>query len=273
MKEIHVSSWEECQNKFKELEEYRSGLKRDNITYISRILYRGQANSQWRLESTLERAVKDERSYLDLYFGLILSIKSEIESFTNKFWDLSYQDYQTWLKSDQALLLPNMPGIEYMVYLRHHNFPSPLLDWTRSSHIATFFAFHNNNDEFKNVSIYAYIEIVGHGKFYWSNQPRIHTIGQNIRTHQRHFRQQCEYTFCVMEDETRPYYCCHENVFELNDKRQDLLWKINIPVTERAKVLSYLDSLNINAFSLFGSEESLMSTLALREFHLTDRNS
>jgi len=34
------------------------------------------------------------------------------------------------------------------------------------------------------------------------------------------------------------------------------------------KVLKILDSYNLNAFSLFGSEESLMETLAARELDL-----
>lgn len=43
-------------------------------------------------------------------------------------------------------------------------------------------------------------------------------------------------------------------------------WKFTIPVTERMRVLAVLDEHNLNAFSLFGSEESLMETLAAREF-------
>jgi hypothetical protein len=45
------------------------------------------------------------------------------------------------------------------------------------------------------------------------------------------------------------------------------LWKFNIPSTERLKVLRVLDEYNLNAFSLFGSEESLMETMALRKLY------
>jgi len=44
------------------------------------------------------------------------------------------------------------------------------------------------------------------------------------------------------------------------------LVKFNIPSTERVKVLKFLDAFNLNAYSLFGSEESLMETIAIREF-------
>jgi hypothetical protein len=46
------------------------------------------------------------------------------------------------------------------------------------------------------------------------------------------------------------------------------LWKFNLPSGERLKVLGQLDDMNLNAYSLFGSEESLMDTIALREMEL-----
>jgi hypothetical protein len=57
----------------------------------------------------------------------------------------------------------------------------------------------------------------------------------------------------------------HEDVFACGNPHQDVLWRFNIPWTERPKVLKLLDSYNLNAFSLFDSEESMMETLALRE--------
>jgi len=54
---------------------------------------------------------------------------------------------------------------------------------------------------------------------------------------------------------------------ELLNTHQDLLWKFSIPTSEKFKVLRRLDLYNLNAFSLFSSEESLMQTMALREFH------
>jgi hypothetical protein len=56
----------------------------------------------------------------------------------------------------------------------------------------------------------------------------------------------------------------HESMVDLSESHQDRLWKFNIPWTERLKVLRILDTYNLNAFSLFDSEESLMETMALR---------
>jgi hypothetical protein len=47
------------------------------------------------------------------------------------------------------------------------------------------------------------------------------------------------------------------------------LTKFNIPSSERHKVLRLLDEHNLNAFSLFGTEESLMETLAMRKLTLS----
>jgi hypothetical protein len=69
-------------------------------------------------------------------------------------------------------------------------------------------------------------------------------------------------------------YASHEAVFGCKDKddEQDLRWKFNIPSTERLKVLRMLDSYNLNSLSLFGSEESLMETMALRELDFKQMN-
>lgn len=57
----------------------------------------------------------------------------------------------------------------------------------------------------------------------------------------------------------------------LSEGPQGLAWKFNLPASEKWKVLKYLDALNINGFSLYGSEEGLMKTLAIREMHLGSR--
>lgn len=117
------------------------------------------------------------------------------------------------------------------------------------------------------------MEHAGKGKSHSGNNPIIYSIGPYIRTHKRHFLQHCEYTLCTVNNDKQIFFACHEDVFSINNEEgQDLLWKINIPISEKIKVLSYLNSMNINSFSLFGTEESLMATLALREFHLEERN-
>jgi len=65
--------------------------------------------------------------------------------------------------------------------------------------------------------------------------------------------------------------CAARGGFARNDRDQDVLWKFNVPSSERVKVLRILDGYNISALSLFGSEESLMETMALREIYFRDK--
>jgi hypothetical protein len=59
-------------------------------------------------------------------------------------------------------------------------------------------------------------------------------------------------------------------VFGLGE--EDVVMKINIPMKERLKVLKLLDAHNLNAFSLFGTEESLVETMAIRELESSRTN-
>ena len=93
----------------------------------------------------------------------------------------------------------------------------------------------------------------------------VYFFGPYVKTHRRHVLQQSQYTACLsFHDEWR--FESYDSVFEHGRRQQAFCWKFTIPATERRRVLALLDEHNLNAFSLFGSEESLMETLATREF-------
>lgn len=235
---------------------------------FSNLLFRGQGNACWFLETTLERFCKDRalkeewtwKKYHDLLKKALPSIPflrfRQFWLLKYKFWGLNYK-YKN---------VPGPPpGYELMVYMRHHNFPSPLLDWTRSPYVAAYFAF-NPIPKIKKVAIYTFMEFAGEGKRSESDTPQIWTAGPHIKTHKRHHIQQCEYTHCFKENVKQkddPIYCSHEDLDFRRD--QDILKKYTLPSSERDKVMQNLDQMNINAFSLFGNEEGLMDMLAYRE--------
>jgi hypothetical protein len=273
IEDINLNSWEEFEDRLQ-------SLKDESIQgrFSSEFLYRGERGHTWKLLTTLERDGQEKLS-LKEYHHLSFVVKPQIESFTGVNWNiLSYPDrFEKWLEENDTLI-PDAFGTSiefqgtysYMVYLRHYGFPSPLLDWTSSPYIAAYFAFRDKLQGGEKVSIYVFLESVGKHKMRSSAEPNIYKFGPYVPTDRRHFLQQSQYTICIVRDEEWRYVS-HESAFARDDPSQDVLWKLNIPSSERLKVLKLLDGYNLNALSLFGSEESLMETMALREIHFKDK--
>jgi hypothetical protein len=272
MEQVDLKTWEEFEQRIEQLIHQRSERKSATDDYISEYLFRGQPDSTWSLTTTLERFT-GRLLTLEEYYRILRATKPQVETFTGETWEKmpSLFDYMKEIGEEGLLLPGKFPAYEYFVYLRHHGFPSPLLDWTRSPYLAAYFAFRDVCSTATSVSIYAYCEYTMGHKSGSSNAPEITGLGSYVRGHRRHFQQQSQYTICTMNRDGKHCYANHEDTFAENKEDQDELWKFNIPTSERHKILKQLEQYNINAFSLFGSEESLMETISLREIYL--RNS
>lgn len=271
-----LKSWEEFEEGLVRINEETISLRKKTGRHVDYPLFRGHSNSEWSLESTLDRIKKGME--LSDYYEIIEIVHKHIETCTGKKWNLNTET--------PCMCGPKLRGLEFLAYLRHNGFPSPLTDWTRSSYIAAYFAFsdiyseakHKKSDSFKAecpvfrdicsyVSIFVYRESAGGGKFLWGEKPHILYPRQNIATDYKHYLQQSEYLFCVREEnKDKLVFANFEDVPPREN--QDVLVKYNIPISEQQKVLKKLDSMNITAYSLFNSEPSLMETLALRELFL-----
>jgi hypothetical protein len=261
---IRVNSWEECEQELLRIDEAHDS---DPL----KVWFRGQSDSRWELLSTLERRLPGVHS-VESYYALMRRIKPEVETFTGAaVWDFpTYEEVIERTRNYDLFRQLLNSAYSYTVHLRHQGFPSPLLDWTRSPYVAAYFAFAPLIQN-EHVSIYAFSEQPKRMKVTGSNKPSIFALGPIVRTHPRHFRQQSRYTVCVEFNGSRWAFGPHQTVFNFGESAQDLLWQIIIPASERLKVLSKLDRYNLNAFSLFASEESLMETFAFREIDLKAR--
>lgn len=272
MKEVNLESWEEFEQTLQGLE-IETGPEAE-------FLYRGQENCCWGLQTTLERNGREIMSLKD-YHELCSVVKPQVESFAGMNWDILVypEGIEEWLRENDSFM-PQAFGrpafqatYSYMLYLRHHGFPSPFIDWTGSPYIAAFFAFRRQSTA--RVSIYAYLKrrtpvVTRIGS---PDYPYIHILGPYVRTHRRHFLQQGRYTICVVRDSEGEgiwRYASHQDAYHRGDG-EDMLWKFNIPCSERRRVLAMLDNHNISALSLFESEDALMETMAIREIDLRER--
>ncbi len=270
MKTIDLNSWTDFAPTLKKIQDEFGTYEIMGHVEKNKILYRGQADFNWKLQTTLERF--DKKSWSISRYAQLLKICSiELESFTDHNYALpSMKALNEKLRSKFDSIDFQIPFDNFWIYMRHHDFPSPLLDWTYSPYIAAYFALAEKNSAEK-ASIYAYIETPKGIKACWEGSLRISVLGPHVKTHKRHFLQQAWYTIATKVDNDRKEhdFGCHEDVFLKNgDKKQDVLIKINIPRSNRLQILEQLASYNINHFSLFQSEESLIRTMAFKEIEL-----
>ena len=268
MEEERLDSWEEF---VKTVENLRAKTNGDQ----SYLLFRGQANALWKLETTWERGGYPNIPILH-YLSHAVIVKDEVEILTNQKWSVSSGELDKLFSSSDFItrfLDAPIPGFEYLSYLRQHGFPSPLLDWTRSIFVAAFFAFQNVAAKDDDAVIYVFdarkSRVLSAGAF-----PSIVRLGARNGGHRRHFMQQGEYTICVnwqMHEGWNEHFwhiASHDIGITESEKLQDnqAIKKFILPSKERLHVLDILNEQNINAYTLFGNEEGIMQTLANRQF-------
>jgi hypothetical protein len=266
MEIIEIDTWETYRN---EVKKYSRQYDEHTI-----ILYRGHGNYRWPLKTTLERFSKSKWT-LKKYCRLVIDCIRQMDTSKDKMSTLpSISDIEGELDKFKPTDLLEIPvSISYwLTYFRHYGFPSPLLDWSRSSDIAAFFAFSEKVTS-KNVAIFSFIDTSTGIKYDWEGKTRITAKWLNRYHHVRHDRQKSVYTIATKLKNADHQFESHQLVFddEIGDKgEQDILRKYILPSTERIKVLTELDQEGINHDYLMQSDEATLRTLAFR--HIEARN-
>jgi FRG domain len=234
------------------------------------LYFRGQPNEKDLLTTTLERRstrIWDAGRYMisaDEYC-------SEIESFTGRRWRFPHypEREEHFKKTHDFMRFDFGRGFDFLVYLRHHGFPSPLLDWTLSPFIALYFAYIDATP-LSDCAVYCYIDSPDNVKGYEGGKPVIHVQGRHVMTDKRHFAQKADYTVATRWTGQGHVFCSHEEVLDGPDPTQQILSKIILPSKQRANVLNTLDDVNINHFTLFQTEDALVRAMGVRAFDIDE---
>jgi len=237
------------------------------------LVFRGQGNSSWKIESTLERAgIKS--IFLKDYYRSIDYLKPEINSLGHDFQrNFNEKDFYLNFPDYRKITFHDLPDIEYMSYLRHHGFPTPLIDVTQSEYIALFFACEDLNEK-KNAKVFVFREDFGNAGI--SGEPELHKIGHYFESDRRHIAQQSEYLLALQFKIVEKHYEWsfipfssfkkHNNTYmgkhcDKNKIESQSYFEIVIDGHAKKQILADLYKMNINHYTLYLDEDSLIKKL------------
>ncbi len=222
-------------------------------------LFRGQSCSCWTLRSSLERHGVDTMTCAE-YYRLIDRYKPLINPFVESKYErrstlqgypFNFQEYEqgSW----------ELPEMEYVTFLRHHGFPTPLLDFSLSCFVALFFACEDFNSEGKGdgkVFLYSPPE----NKLGGNDIPDVRIIGRYVEAGKRHFAQQSQYLIPVVYDSQWKFIAFKAAVHD--HRNHHVLREIIIDASAKASLMRALGEMNINRYTMYFNEDALIRSFA-----------
>jgi hypothetical protein len=170
------------------------------------------------------------------------------------------------------LQIPDENGAFFNL-IQHHGYPTPLLDWTYSPYVAAFFAYRRiSNEKAAKASPKDKIRILVFDQAQWRRdwsqfavlvRPGLHvSIGEFIAVeNERMIPQQAASTITNVDD-MESYLKSKETV------EKKYLWAIDLPVSDRRRVLSELIYMGITAGSMFPGLDGACEELKERNFEI-----
>ena len=198
------------------------------------LIFRGQPDSRWGLLPTLDRvrSFETDRERDQYIVDLLEDFRREVVGLGGR----SGRPHPA-------------EGLELLA--RHHGLPSPLLDWTESPYVASFFAFQDSTSPpFKSVAVWA----LDLAKFAPGDDLGIDLIRDPdlIRFNRRALRQRG--VFLWVETASAP----------VEQLLGGALTQFVLPGASRQLALADLDEMRINAAELFHDRDAAARTAAYR---------
>jgi hypothetical protein len=154
----------------------------------------------------------------------------------------------------------SLPEMEYLTYLRHHGFPTPIIDFTASHYIALFFACEDFAYSKTNGKVFVYIDKGNAGKLGGNDIPDLRHIGRYVETDKRHFAQQSQYLIpIIFEKEWK--FISFKKVTADNTNKYNFI-EIEIANEAKRTILKDLRRMNINRYTMYLNEDSLIRNFA-----------
>lgn len=279
-----------------------------NHDFISKFVYRGQADASWILSSSLERLVMLYHPYALSYFKILDYYgQKNLEEFKWK-----YPVYgNTYVPQEGDTL-------GWLAIMQHYGSPTRMVDFTYSPYIALFFAINNSSAEkcaiwclnhhvyefslyekySKNSSegfinpfefnqyIYDQVNDRLNGRVIIDHSPEIYLIRPR-QINERLCRQQglfaipgdmeksfMDNVFSKIQN-TDPQEISFKDIIAYSSlqqgryKQADIaLVKINVPIKLRFEITCFLREMNISAETLFSDLEGLAKAVALMRMNI-----
>lgn len=223
--------------------EYKAIAAKD-LEMNGAMIYRGQRLTSWGLVSSLHRtalvrSISQLKNYAD---HMLPQVHDSLEAWVGRSWDLK-----------------NSLGLaEFLAFLQHNGFPTPLLDWTESPYVAAYFAFEGVNHfkpQTEDVAIFAFNQKAWVSTFkqnydFADFTPHVSILRpRRVGNHKLVTQQGC-FTVTNIPDVAE-----HIRLNEIG--RRQFLTKYEFDVRERPKVIRELSLMGISAIQLMPSVEAV----------------
>ncbi len=233
--------------------QYKSWIE-TTIDAKKNFYYRGQRDPSWKLQTTFHRESNEFGYNLSDYLNYIVP-------------DVHY--YVCAHHNEVVNLQDPIEFGAFLALLQHHGFPTPLLDWSLSPYIAAYFAFRDIDEKHPqsdNVRIYIfdasewidnYEQILD---LRVTDKSYVSVIRPLAKNNQRLIPQRGVYTVTNVSDMENHFLTLGKS------KEKDFLHIIDIPVSEKPKVMKDLNLMGINDMTLFPGMDGVCRTLKRQYF-------